>query len=77
LRYTANGTYRKQYITKANDTFDKIAFYLYGDETAASYLINENPDYADVLVFGEGVKLTLPKLELIETSTLPKWKGGA
>ena len=77
MRYTANGTYRKQYITKANDTFDKIAHYLYGDETAASYLIKANPDYADVLVFREGVTLTLPKLELIETSTLPKWKGGA
>ena len=76
MRYKANGNYRKQYSTKANDTFDKIAFELYGDENIASYIIEANPDHADVLIFGEGTLLYLPKLEQIETSTLPQWKGG-
>jgi phage tail protein X len=76
MRYKANGFYRKQYSTKANDTFDKIAFELYGNEMIASYLIEANPEYSDTLIFREGVLLNLPKLEQIETSTLPQWKGG-
>ena len=76
MKYTTNGFYRKQYRTKAKDTFDKIAHYLYGDEMIASYIIEANPAYSNVLVFDEGVMLNLPKLERIETSTLPKWKGG-
>ena len=76
MRYKANGVYPKQYSTKQNDTFDKLALYFYGDEKIASYLIEVNPKYADVLVFDEGVLLNLPKLERIETSTLPQWKGG-
>ena len=59
-----------------NDTFDKIAYDLYGDEKIACYIIDANPQYSDVLNFGAGVKLNLPKLERVETSTLPKWKGG-
>lgn len=76
MRYVANGNYRKQYSTKANDTFDKIAYYFYGDETVASYFIEANPAYSNVLIFNEGTLLNIPKLERVETSTLPKWKGG-
>lgn len=77
MRYKANGFYRKQYQTKAYDTFDKIAYDLYGDENIASYLIEANSTYADTLIFDEGVLLNLPKLEVIEAVTLPQWKGGA
>ena len=76
MKYTITETYRKQYSTKQNDTFDKIAFELYGDEKVASYIIAENPDYSNVLKFSAGVKLYLPRLETVETSSLPKWKGG-
>lgn len=77
MRYTTNGTYRKQYSTKGMDTFDKIAFDLYGDERIASYILAENPAYSDTLIFDEGVLLNLPIIELKETSTLPQWKRGA
>ena len=76
MRYTITGTYRKPYSTKQNDTFDKVAYELYGDEDVASYIIEANPEYADVIIFGTGVELKLPKLERVESSTLPKWKGG-
>lgn len=76
MRYTITGTYRKQYSTKQNDTFDKIAYELYGDERVASYIIAANPEYSNVVIFSAGVKLYLPKLERVETSTLPQWKGG-
>ncbi len=77
MRYKANGVYRKQYSTQQNDTFDKIAFDFYGDEMVASHIIAANPEYSDVLIFEHGVLLNLPKIEPIETSSLPKWKGGA
>lgn len=76
MRYRITGTYRKQYRTKANDTFDKIAYDIYGDEFIASYIIKVNPQYSNVLIFDEGVYLNLPVPEQAETSTLPTWKGG-
>lgn len=77
MKYNVLGYYRKQYRTKANDTFDKIAFNLYGVENVASYLIEANPQYSDVIIFDDGVLLKLPILEEAEKSTLPQWKGGA
>ena len=76
MRYKANGVYPKQYSTKQNDTFDKIALYFYGEEKLSTFLIDANPQYSNVIIFDEGVKLYLPRLELIEAETLPKWKGG-
>lgn len=76
MRYKANGIYRKQYKTNQNDTFDKIAYELYGNEKIASFIIEANLDQANTVVFGEGVYLNLPIIEQIETSTLPTWKGG-
>lgn len=76
MRYKANGNYPKKYSTKQNDTFDKIALYFYDDEKLATYFIEANPEYSNVLIFDEGVLLNLPRLERIETTTLPKWKGG-
>lgn len=76
-KYIVTGYYPKQYKTKANDTFDMIAYRLYGDEAVASYLIEANPQYADVIQFEPDVLLRLPRLDEIEKSTLPQWKGGA
>lgn len=75
-RYRITGYYKKPYRTQAFDTFDKIAYKLYGVETVASYIIEANPQYSDVLQFEPDVLLKLPKLEEIEKSTLPQWKGG-
>lgn len=77
MKYTITGTYRKQYKTKANDTFDKIAYEIYGSEYIASYIITANPQYAGTLIFPEGIYLNLPIIEAIESSTLPTWKGGS
>lgn len=75
-RYRIIGYYKKPYRTRAYDTFDKIAYNLYGVEAVASYLIEANPQYSNVLQFEPDVLLKLPKLEEIEKSTLPQWKGG-
>ena len=75
-RYRIIGYYKQPYRTQAFDTFDSIAYKLYGVDTVASYIIEANPQYANVVQFEPDILLKLPKLEEIEKSTLPQWKGG-
>ena len=65
----------KEYATREGDTFDALALEMYGDETLAHYIIDFNPDYADVLIFDANVALRLPIVEDVETpDTLPPWR---
>ena len=65
----------KEYTTREGDTFDALALEMYGEETLAHYIIEFNPDYADVLIFGANVALRLPIVEDVETpDTLPPWR---
>ena len=68
-------TASKEYITREGDTFDALALEMYGEETLAHYIIEFNPDYADVLIFDANVALRLPIVEDVETpDTLPPWR---
>lgn len=65
----------KEYTTREGDTFDALALEMYGEETLAHYIIEFNPDYADVLIFDANVPLQLPIVENVETpDTLPPWR---
>ena len=65
----------KEYTTRDGDTFDALALEMYGEETLAHYIIEFNPDYADVLIFDANVALLLPIVEDVETpDTLPPWR---
>ncbi len=65
----------KKYITREGDTFDALALEMYGEETLAHYIIDFNPNYADVLIFEAGASLRLPIVENAETrETLPPWR---
>ena len=65
----------KTYTTKWGDAFDSIALKEYAEETYASYIIDANPDYCDVLIFEESVELQIPILETKEVpETLPPWR---
>lgn len=67
----------KEYTTREGDTFDALALEMYGEETLAHYIIDFNPDHADVLIFSAGVALRLPIVENAETpDTLPPWRRG-
>lgn len=67
----------KEYMTRQGDTFDALALEMYGEETLAHYIIQFNPDYADVLIFEANVPLRLPIVENVETpDTLPPWRRG-
>lgn len=62
------------YETVEGDTFDSIAFAVYGDEFKASEIIKSNPDYIKNIVFNSGIKLRVPAIKTPENSTLPPWK---
>lgn len=65
----------KEYTTREGDTFDALALEMYGEETLAHYIIDFNPDYADVLIFDANVALRLPIVEDVELpDTLPPWR---
>ena len=70
-----NVTAYKEYTTREGDTFDALALEMYGEETLAHYIIEFNPDYADVLIFDANVALRLPIVEDVELpDTLPPWR---
>ena len=62
------------YTTKAGDTFDILALDAWNDETKAHWIIQDNPDYASVLVFDAGVKLKIRIVEPEAAASLPPWK---
>ena len=65
----------KEYTTREGDTFDALALEMYGEETLSHYIIEFNPDYADVLIFEANVALRLPIVEEEEMpETLPPWR---
>ena len=65
----------KEYTTREGDTFDALALEMYGEERLAHYIIEFNPDHADVLIFDANVALRLPIVENTETpETLPPWR---
>lgn len=65
----------KKYETREGDTFDSLAKEAYDDECMASLIIEENPDYADVLIFEAGTILFIPVYDTIVNSEyLPPWR---
>lgn len=64
-----------EYNTRAGDTFDSLAMDLYDNERMASVIMDENPQYCDVLIFDANITLFLPVIE-VETSpdTIPPWR---
>ncbi len=65
------------YTTIQGDTWDGIAFHLWGREHLMTALMDANPDHADALIFPAGVTLTVPDVDLSATiqpvSELPPW----
>lgn len=65
----------KEHITNAGETFDIIALNECGSEILATDIITLNPQYTDVVIFGEGITLTVPVYDTTESpETLPPWR---
>lgn len=64
----------KTYTTIQGDTWDAIAFRVFGDEYLMHHLIDANPQYREIVVFPAGVRLVVPEVPEEETVELPPWK---
>lgn len=64
------------YTTILGDTWDAIAYRLWGIETLMHKLMEANPAHRLTVVFASGVTLTVPTLSTEQTTTAmdPPWK---
>lgn len=65
------------YTTKSGDTWDQIAYNVYGSELKTDWLMQANPEYIEVTRFDSGTVLSTPDLPTEKSGTLPPWKAGA
>lgn len=66
----------REYVTVQGDTWDLIAFRVYGSEKYMTTLIEANPEYRETVFFSAGVKLVVPEVTTPVSSSLPPWKRG-
>lgn len=65
------GTYK----TIQGDTWDLIAYKLYGSEKYMKNLIEANWPLLDVLIFSSGIELTVPDIPEEQDDDLPFWRN--
>jgi phage tail protein X len=63
------------YTTIQGDTWDLIAYKLYGDEKYMRYLVQANYPHIDTLVFSSGTVLTVPELPEEPDEDAPYWRS--
>jgi len=63
------------YTTNAGDTWDLIAWNVYGVEDYLGQLLLANPAYADVQRFDAGVEILCPDFAIAVSNNLPPWKS--
>lgn len=65
----------RTYKTMQGDTWDIIAYKMYGDERLMSKLINANPEVADIVIFSAGTIVYLVDEPVNTPQSLPPWKS--
>lgn len=65
----------QKYVTSQGETWDQIAFEIFGDESYMKDLIEANPDYTGVFSFEGGILLDIPDISGNEVNdALPFWR---
>jgi phage tail protein X len=67
----------KTCTTIQGETWDEIAYRVYGAEKYASYLMEKNYRHLDILVFSAGTVLQTPDLPEESGASLPSWRTEA
>ena len=52
----------REHLTSQGDTWDKVAYELYGDEARMDELLKANPEYRRIVEFEEPVLIKVPDL---------------
>lgn len=62
------------YTTSQGDTWDGVAYRLWGEERLFDQLMRANPEHLHVVVFPSGVTLSVPEVQTpTQTLELPPW----
>lgn len=64
------------YTTIQGETWDEIAYKVYGGEEYAAFLMKNNYPHLDILVFSSGTVLNTPDLPEERGEELPPWRDG-
>lgn len=62
------------YLTIQGDTWDGIAYKLYGQAELMTLLLAANPDHTQTVIFSGGVALIAPDKPADASQTLPPWR---
>lgn len=65
-----------EYTTKSGDTWDQIAYTVYGSELKADWLMQANPEYIEFTRFDSGLVLSTPALPAEKSGTCRRGKRG-
>lgn len=66
--------YHDVYITNTGDTWDLIAYKVYGNEKYMINLLQANEEYNNIVVFSGGLKIICPDIDVETANPLPPWK---
>jgi len=70
----------RRYTTVQGDTWDYVAYKVYGEQSGAEFymnaLLDANADYMHYVVFPANITLIVPDVEIELPKTLPPWKRG-
>ena len=61
------------YKTEAGDTWDLIAFKLFGNENLMQELLEENIELSEIVIFPAGVELSIPEIEKDKKRGVAPW----
>lgn len=68
--------YKQKYRTRQGERWPDLALAFYDNATKTAPLVEANLQYANLLIFPEGLLLRIPKLPSQPPSSLPPWKRG-
>lgn len=63
-----------KYTTALGDTWDLIAYKMYGNERLMSVLIEANPQCRETVLFSADIVIQVPEVTTAATTSLPPWK---
>lgn len=66
----------RKYITVQGDTWDLIAYRVYGSEKYMTQLIEANSEYREIVFFSADIEIKVPDIETPIPEELPPWKRG-
>lgn len=64
------------YTTIMGDTWDGIAFKVYGQGARMTTLMIANQEHIETVIFSEGILLEVPEIKDEANLSLPPWRRG-